>query len=79
MTVNLSPEAMALIQRLIETRGYRDAEAVVEEALRFLDELEPEHEAELQAALDDARASGSVAVDPDRLEAELIAGIRRSG
>jgi Arc/MetJ-type ribon-helix-helix transcriptional regulator len=77
MTLDLSPEAMALIRRLIETRGYRDPHAVVEEALRLL-AVEPsieDDEAELRALIAEAEASGEpVAVDPENLKDHILNG-----
>jgi Arc/MetJ-type ribon-helix-helix transcriptional regulator len=79
MTVNLSPEAMALIQRLIETRGYRDAEAVVEEALHILAGREPSIEDDedlLHALVAEGDASGEpVEVDLEALRTRLKAGL----
>lgn len=79
MTVNLSPEAMALIQRLIKTRGYRDAEAVVEEALHILAERDPSGEdddARLRALIAEGEASGTpIEVDLEVMRARLKAGL----
>jgi Arc/MetJ-type ribon-helix-helix transcriptional regulator len=77
MTLDLSPEAMALIRRLIETHGYRDAEAVVEEALLRLagGDAAAEDEAWLRAAIAEAEASGEpVEVDTENLKDHIING-----
>ena len=77
MTMDPSPEAMALIRHLIETRGFRDPQAVVEEALRRLagDDAAPEDE-DLAALVAEAEASGPpVRVDLDALRSRLKAGL----
>ncbi len=77
MTLDLSPEAMALIRHLIETRGYADPHAVVEEALRLLagDEAAPGDE-DLAALIAEAEASGPpVRPDLDALRSRLKAGL----
>jgi Arc/MetJ-type ribon-helix-helix transcriptional regulator len=77
MTLDLSPEAMALIRRLIETRAYPDPAAVVEDALRMLAaDASPDDET-LRRLIAEADASGeTVEVDLDTLEAALIERIR---
>ncbi len=50
-TIDLSPEAKALIGQLIETRGYRDPEQVLAEALRVLAKGEPSIEDDDRALL----------------------------
>jgi antitoxin ParD1/3/4 len=49
MSIQLSPEAEATIREFVERGDYRDAEAVVEEALRVL--AEREQYAKLKAAI----------------------------
>lgn len=49
MVVQLSPEAEALLDELVQRGGYGDAEAVVEEALRVL--AERDQYARLKAAI----------------------------
>ena len=36
MTIQLTPQAEALVQQMVETGGYRDSAAVVDEALQVL-------------------------------------------
>jgi putative addiction module CopG family antidote len=79
MTIDLSPKAKALIEHLIETRGYRDPEAVIEEALRVLAEGEPsieDDEEYLRRLIQEGRDSGpAIAVDPENLKDHLINGV----
>jgi putative addiction module CopG family antidote len=77
MDLNLPPDVVRLIEAKVAGGGFRDAADVVEQAVRLLDEVGPPTEDELRNALDEGRRSGSVAVDLDRLEADLIARIRR--
>lgn len=79
MTIDLSPKAKALIEQLIETRGYRDPEQVVEEALRVLAEGEPsieDDEAYLRRLIQEGLDSGPpIAVDLENLKDHLINGV----
>lgn len=79
MTIDLSAKAKALIEQLIETRGFRDPEAVVEEALRRLAEDEPsleDDEAYLRQLIQDGLDSGpAIAVDPENLKDHIINGV----
>ncbi len=77
MELNLSPEVVRLIEAKLAGGGFRDAADVVEQAVRQMEQPWPPQVAALQAALQEGRESGSVAVDLDQLETDMIARIRR--
>jgi len=84
MSIQISPEAEAAIQELIERGGYDDPEAVVDEALRVL--AERDHYGRLKAALavgiEQYERGEAIPWTPDyvdRLKREAAENVRSGG
>jgi putative addiction module CopG family antidote len=70
VNVTLTPELEALVERKLGAGGYRDATAVVEEALRLLDERDADERlrAELQVGRDQLARGESIVYSAELME-----------
>ena len=73
MTVTLPPQVEALIQEKVDSGLYPTADAVIEEAMRLLDEQDRIRW--LQEAIAAGQRSGAIAMTPERMHATIQRGI----
>ena len=71
MTRQLSPKHEALVERFIETSHFQNADQVIDEALRLLEEREERRQwllAEIQIGIDQAERRELIDYTPERRE-----------